>query len=103
MTEEDAVKLTIQDLLDNLYIPCEDERAKSGIDFVADPVKVDRWNLDDDAINWGDLTCVEVVATKDGQFQAVIEEAAPGCHNLIRYVEHFMSQWGWDVRVQTEW
>lgn len=102
-TDCEVVEDTVNQLIDNLYKPCEDERMADGIDFVADQEKLKRFEIDGEAINWGDLKACEVKKFDDGQFLVVVDEAAPGCINLIRYIERFMKQFGWNVRVETEW
>ena len=98
----EVVEDNINALIRNLYKPCDDERAHEGIDFVADGDKLKALGIDEEPINWGDLKVVDV--TKNGEeFFVTVDEAAPRCINLIRYIEKFMKLWGWNVRVETEW
>lgn len=58
------------------------------------------------AINWGDLSCVEVslVLTDDEpQWRVVIEEASPDAWNLQIYVHKELVKLGYDAFVSTEW
>ena len=98
----EVVEDTINILIDNLYKPCEDERVNDGIDMVIDGEKLKKWDMDNEPINWGDLKVCDVTK-EDDTFFVTIDEAAPGCYNFIQYIEHFMTLWGWNVRVQTEW
>lgn len=62
-----------------------------------------------DAINWGNLRCVEalfVVSDNDGamRYQARVEEASPSCVKLPRWIEGRLRERGWyAVEVLTEW
>ena len=100
-----VVEDTVDLLLRNLYHPTEDKFGhgdNNPIGFRADPVKVKRYELDEEAINWGDLGVVEVEKFGEKYFIS-IEEVAPNSFHLIAYIEKFMNAWGWDVRVSTEW
>ena len=65
-------------------------------------------SMRDEAINWGDLGVAEVrlVRTEDGAeaWEIIVEEAAPDCVALPRYIEEWLKVWGWgNVAVRTEW
>lgn len=94
---EDTVRWCIDSLLAHLYRPVDDHTWRS------DGRKLRKFGLDNEAINWGDLSCTEVNSLTDGSFLAVIEEASPDCVNLCRWVEGWLMKWGWKVKVQTEW
>ena len=56
-----------------------------------------------EAVNWGDLHCADVGTKNDGYY-AVIEEATPGCTELVEYVYDRLVDAGFDnVDVTTEW
>lgn len=95
--EKDVVQQNINKLIAALYIP-------KGDNFVKDPERLKKFNVDEDEpINWGDLKCIEVLATERG-FQAIVEEAAPGdCQTFCEYIEKYMGNLGWSVEIKTEW
>lgn len=106
--QEDDVKVVerlVNLLLQNLFRPCEDERAEHGCTFSADAEKLKKYGLDKEPINWGDLKVCEVIKDRDSETYIVsIEEASPdGCPALCEYVEKFMELWGWNVNCKTEW
>lgn len=62
----------------------------------------------EDAVNWGDLSCVEaaLVLTDEGRsyYRVMIEEASPDAYKLGVYVRDWLAKRGWtDVEVLTEW
>lgn len=62
----------------------------------------------EDAVNWGDLSCVEaaLVLTDEGRsyYRVMIEEASPDAYHLGVYVRNWLAKHGWtDVEVLTEW
>lgn len=68
---------------------------------------LDRSSIDD-AVNWGDLSCVEAarVSDQDGYsyLQVRISEAAPDADKLSEAVREKLAEKGWDdVTVLTEW
>lgn len=60
-----------------------------------------------EAINWGDLHCIEVLMCEDEkgrEFWLVkIEEAAPESSKLCEFVRTYLSKRGIDAEVKTEW
>ena len=61
-----------------------------------------------DAINWGDLGCVEarLCADEHGNtwYHVLIEEAAPGSNGLIRFVMNYLAEHEYaGVEVETAW
>jgi hypothetical protein len=86
-----------QRYLDALFIPNEDGR------FHRDPERCKLFGIDEEPINWGDLSVCDVVELKDGSFIVTIEEAAPECHTLCAYIEKYLRINGWEVKVKTEW
>ena len=62
----------------------------------------------EDAVNWGDLSCVEAALgqTDEGRryYRVMIEEASPDAYKLAVYVRDWLAKRGWtDVEVLTEW
>jgi hypothetical protein len=62
----------------------------------------------DEAINWGDLGCVEssYVLNDSGEnyCEVLIEEAAPDCAEFQAAIQLELGKRGWPyVRVRTEW
>ena len=62
----------------------------------------------EDAVNWGDLSCVEaaLVLTDEGRsyYRVMIEEASPDAYKLGVYVRDWLAKRGWtDVEGLTEW
>jgi transposase-like protein len=56
-----------------------------------------------EAINWGDVHCVEVRPTDTG-WLVTVGEASPSAVGLQAYLRHQLAQLGWaDVEVRTEW
>src|SRR3989337_1831607 len=105
LRDTDKVCRLVDGLLHHLYKPCTDKRTKDGHTFVADMHKVKKYWLEEDAINWGDLSCTDVIKDRDsGLYLVTIEECSPnGCENLKEYIEDHMAKWGWCVNVKTEW
>jgi hypothetical protein len=65
-------------------------------------------NLEDfsgEAINWGDLQCVEILGRDDsGAYVALIEEASPDSSEFQQWIENAMHErFSIDVSVKTEW
>jgi len=88
-------------LLMHLYEPDEDQGA------VFRPRDLRRMRaapgIDNEAINWGDLSTVEVTTHGEGWYVSV-EEASPECPLLRGYIRGWLENWGWKpVHVHTEW
>ena len=88
-------------LIDALYYPVK------GYDNIT---KVDRnrvkkycFGANREAINWGYLSCTDVVRGEDGGYLVTIEEAASDCPELCGYICNYMKSYGWDVLVRSEW
>jgi Lar family restriction alleviation protein len=61
-----------------------------------------------EAINWGDLGCAEVIRCYDQDrrmwLRVVIEEASEGCSQLIAAVSAGLAAQGWTgVQIDTQW
>ncbi len=64
------------------------------------------WGIYDEPINWGDLTCYDVVDERDDKgiyYIAYIEEASPSCVEFREYIKDWLKAWGWEVNPITEW
>ena len=95
------VKALVNKLIANLYKPVI-LKNNSNV-FITDNIKLKKYLLINEPINWGDLCCSEVIKEKE-TYKATIEEAASGdCENLCKYITKFMNGWGWNVEVVTEW
>ena len=91
----------ISDLIDFIILQCY--RLSSTTIRTVDLDKVKDIGCENEAINWGDLKCYDVKPLKDGTYIATIEEAAPDAINFQLYISAWLSKWGWDVTVKTEW
>jgi len=95
------VKALVNKLIANLYKPVI-LKNNSNV-FITDNIKLKKYLLANEPINWGDLHCTEVIKEKE-TYKATIEEAASDdCENLCEYIAKFMIGWGWNVEVVTEW
>ena len=99
--EEDIVivKRLTNRLIDNLYKPSIKKNSNT---FVTDNAKIKKYLLTDEAVNWGDLHCTEVIKEKE-IYRLIIEEALGDCGNLCKYITKFMNGWGWNVEIEAEW
>ena len=99
--EEDIVivKRLTNRLIDNLYKPSIKKNSNT---FVTDNAKIKKYLLTDEAVNWGDLHCTEVIKEKE-IYKIIIEEALGDCGNLCKYITKFMNGWGWNVEIEAEW
>ncbi len=59
--------------------------------------------FDSEAINWGDLSVVDVIMTM-GKFSIIVEEAGPSCPLFCAWLADSMRAWGFPIKeVRTEW
>lgn len=88
-----------------------DGPTRSALRVISDIVNaacVDARGLIDEAINWGDLRCVDAryyvsVSGEEG-YEVLIEEASPDCPEFCRFVYDRLEQHGFKgVEVRTEW
>ena len=94
------VKKLINKLLDNLYKPIINKNSNV---FITDNIKLKKYLLTNEPVNWGDLHCKEVIKVKN-IYKVTIEEAgSDDCENLCKYISKYMQGWGWNVEVKTEW
>ena len=100
--EEDIIiiKKLINKLIDNLYKPIVNK--KNSNVFITDNIKLKKYLLTNEPVNWADLHCTEVIK-ENNTYKAIIEEALGNCENLCKYITKFMNGWGWNVEVKTEW
>lgn len=98
-TEERMIELLINRLIEALYTPHEEYQ------FVRDTKRCYDLEIDDEPINWGDLKVNQVSKKgEDNIWDVWIDEASPdACPTFCAYIEKYMSKWGWQVSVQTEW
>jgi len=95
------VKALVNKLIANLYKPVILKNNTNV--FITDNIKLKKYLLTNDPINWGDLHCTEVIKVKN-IYKVTIEEAgSDDCENLCKYISGYMHGWGWNVEVKTEW
>jgi hypothetical protein len=72
---------------------------------IADAERLKDFNIDfREPINWGSLSAHSCLELKDGGFIIELSEASPSaCPTLCEYIERYMSLFGWNVIVHTEW
>lgn len=93
-----VIKNLVNLLIKALYIP-----VKNIVEQV-DPLRIKKFKIEDEPINWGSLSCTEVTKFTDGTYRVVIEEAAPDdCITFCNYIERYMRSYGWPCEVKTEW
>lgn len=92
---EKVIASLIELLISNLYVLDKDTIRR------VDKIKIKDFN--DEAINYGDLHCVEVKRIGEDRFLARIEEAAPESYGFRKYLEGWLERWGWDVEIKTDW
>jgi len=65
--------------------------------------KLKKYRLENETINWGDLSCYQVNIEKD-KYVIHIEEALSYSNNFKNYIAKYLKKWGWDdVKIITEW
>jgi len=68
--------------------------------------KADKAAFDGEAINWGDLTCFEVLYVQrddgDSWYEVLIAEAGPHCPKFCAYIRQQLGA-AVPVQVRTEW
>lgn len=90
--QEQILKKVVNRLIESLYKP------DSEVGW-----KCSTFLFKDELINWGDLSCRNVAALKNGEFVVYIEEADPSCYEFSQWVESWLEKWGWKADVKTEW
>ena len=101
-TAEEMIEKAVDRLIAALYIPVV--TSDSRLVFMRDSVRCDRFGVEEEAINWGDLKCCDVRAFADGTYQVTIDEASPGgCSTFCEYIRHHLAVEGWKCEIQTEW
>lgn len=69
---------------------------------IADDEKLEKLGLNNEPINWGDLSCHYVERIGDeNNYIAYIQEA--NSKILEEFIEGWLRKWGWNVRVITDW
>ena len=98
-TEQEHVEMLANKLIDSLYKPSDE-----GAQFIMDTERIGKYcpGANVEPINWGDLSATVINA--DDLFIITIEEAAEdGCPSLCEYIHDYLTAWGWNVEVKTEW
>lgn len=98
-----AIAQSTEWLVERLYVPCSIRTHPWGT-VVRHPNKLTTpFDVEGEAINWGDLGVVDVVKRGDAWY-VLIEEASPDCPQLCGYIRSWLNKWGWkSVTVETEW
>lgn len=110
-TAEEALKNITNRLLDNLYVPNKEYTYRDNEItncWITDSKKIKDLRLDGEPINWGDLKCCDVEYIESGSdgahYRITIDEAMPdACPMLCEYISRYLTAWGWNVDVVTEW
>jgi len=97
---EEMIERAVNRLIHSLYRPVEEE---GHMFYQRDPVRCEGYGVGDEAINWGDLKCVEVKAFADGTYRVTIDEANPYCPTFCAYIQRWLKLQGWNCEVETEW
>lgn len=99
LVEQDVVIQNVNQLLDALFIPIENENQT-----MIDRERLKTFNINyDEPINWSSLNCINA-EFENGDFIITIEEASPNeCPTLCQYIQTYMEYWGWKCQVKTEW
>lgn len=96
--DKEVIRRLVDLLIEALYIPVSTNQIN-----VVDPDRIRAFRIDNEAINWGDLQCNEVIKLDTGEYLVTIDEADPDCPTFHEYISNHLSAWGWNCRVQTEW
>lgn len=94
------IERAVDMLIHSLYKPVEED---GRMFYRRDPVRCEEYGVEDEAINWGDLKCVEVKAFADGSYRVTIDEAKPDCPTFCDYIHRHLKLQGWNCEVETEW
>jgi hypothetical protein len=92
--EPEQLRLVVNRLIEHLYQPAE--RGWVVSDWAAA-------EFGDEAVNWGDLGCVDVRRLNDGRFWVTVAEADPGAVKLRHYIQRWLDAWEWSADVVLEW
>jgi hypothetical protein len=92
--EREHLRRIVDRLIEHLYKPAE--RGWIVSDWAAA-------EFGDEAVNWGDLGCVEVEMLADGRFGVTVAEADPGAARLRHYLTRWLHAWQWPAVVTLEW
>ncbi len=102
-SERQAISWSAQWLIERLYVPCSIRTHPSGTILSRGVNKLTKpFDVESEAINWGDLAVRDVVK-HGGLWYVLIEEAFPDCSQLCGYIRSWLNKWGWQVIVETEW
>ena len=90
---EEVIKDLINSLLTTLFEPAPEGHWQLSHELAG------KYNLLEDSVNWGDISCISVE-----KGVAYLEEASPDDSNgLCTWLEKVLREWGWEIRVETEW
>ena len=90
-------------LVDSLLCQLFCQHSEPEYTWQADNRRLAEAGIGDEAINWGDIGCVDVHADEGNTFKVYIEEASPKAVGLKRWLAENLLRWGWDCEVETEW
>jgi len=95
---ESRVRVLVERLLSALKIPDEEGMA-------LDKTRLEHFGIDrNECVNWASMTVSDIKELTDDSFIVYIDEAAPNvCNTLCAYIEKYMTFYGWQVSVRTEW
>lgn len=98
--DKDIIYNAVNRLINALYIPVKE----TGRVNMVDPERTRLFEIGNEPINWGDLSCAEVEKFDTGEYLVSIAEAMPdSCPGLCRYIHEYMKAYGWNCRIETEW
>ena len=93
---EEAVRRNANWLIEHLYEP--DAEDESGVRIGVEAA----WLMRHEPVNWADLK--SSVERLGDIYLVTLDEASPGaCPELCAYIHRWLTCWGWQVRVETEW
>lgn len=99
---EQHVEVLVNDLLQTMYRPVKQDSDNKSI-FVPDFDRIGSLGINtSEPVNWSALS--GYVNQKGDIFIIILDEAMAGkCPTLCQFVYDYLTSWGWNVEVQTEW
>lgn len=97
---ENHIHTLVNKLLHNLKKPSDSDSSC----FIPDFQRIKNFKINKkEPANWAHLNCAGVHESAE-KWIITIEEASPDhCPTLCGYIQRYMTAWGWDVIVETEW